>query len=441
MGRFDHVPSVLRRLGVREVLHKIAQRPGKPMWFGVGPAGQTVFGLPGNPVSALVCLVRYVGPALQAMMRGRPPVSEARAARRELHGQAGADVIPARPDRTQPDAGARRHATTHARLRRLYFAARHGRIRRTAARAPRLRCGPLCTAVSVVNMHDALINRLKDAANAPVADAASSRQSRTARSRDQLGRPIHDLRISVMDRCNFRCPYCMPRDTFHDRYRFLRTSERLTFEEIARLARLARDARREQIAPDGRRAVAAQRLARPRRRTFADRRHRGSRADDQRRAARATCRRTQRQRSASRHRQPRLARRGDLRADEWRVWRAGPGARRHRRAHWPPGCIRSRSIRSCSAVATITRCSTCSNVFAAPVSSVRLIEYMDVGNRNDWRRKRGRAVRRIAAPDQGTLACLTGRRAVSRRSRRALSVRRRRRRDRLRVLGQRAVLW
>ena len=42
-----------------------------------------------------------------------------------------------------------------------------------------------------------------------------------------------------MDRCNFRCPYCMPRDTFHDRYRFLRTSERLTFEEIARLARLA----------------------------------------------------------------------------------------------------------------------------------------------------------------------------------------------------------
>jgi GTP 3',8-cyclase len=57
--------------------------------------------------------------------------------------------------------------------------------------------------------------------------------------RDQLGRPIHDLRISVMDRCNLRCPYCMPRDTFHDRYKFLRTSERLTFEEIIRLARLA----------------------------------------------------------------------------------------------------------------------------------------------------------------------------------------------------------
>src|SRR3954463_8972096 len=55
---------------------------------------------------------------------------------------------------------------------------------------------------------------------------------------DTLGRPIHDLRISVMDRCNFRCPYCMPVDTFHERYRFLRTSERLSFERIERLARL-----------------------------------------------------------------------------------------------------------------------------------------------------------------------------------------------------------
>jgi cyclic pyranopterin phosphate synthase len=58
-------------------------------------------------------------------------------------------------------------------------------------------------------------------------------------TRDQLGRPIHDLRISVMDRCNFRCPYCMPKETFHDRYRFLRTSERLGFNEIVRVARAA----------------------------------------------------------------------------------------------------------------------------------------------------------------------------------------------------------
>src|SRR5215472_9431526 len=56
--------------------------------------------------------------------------------------------------------------------------------------------------------------------------------------RDSLGRPIRDLRISVMDHCNFRCPYCMPRETYHERYRFLGSHERLSFDEIVRLARL-----------------------------------------------------------------------------------------------------------------------------------------------------------------------------------------------------------
>jgi GTP 3',8-cyclase len=56
---------------------------------------------------------------------------------------------------------------------------------------------------------------------------------------DRLGRPVHDLRISVMDRCNFRCPYCMPQSTFDAKYRFLRAQERLSFEEIVRLARAA----------------------------------------------------------------------------------------------------------------------------------------------------------------------------------------------------------
>jgi len=50
---------------------------------------------------------------------------------------------------------------------------------------------------------------------------------------------MHDLRISVMDRCNFRCPYCMPRETYHDRYQFLKSAERLSFDEITRIARLA----------------------------------------------------------------------------------------------------------------------------------------------------------------------------------------------------------
>ena len=55
---------------------------------------------------------------------------------------------------------------------------------------------------------------------------------------DAMGRPLHDLRISVMDRCNFRCPYCMPKETFHEHYRFLKSHERLSFEEITRLTRL-----------------------------------------------------------------------------------------------------------------------------------------------------------------------------------------------------------
>jgi cyclic pyranopterin phosphate synthase len=56
--------------------------------------------------------------------------------------------------------------------------------------------------------------------------------------RDRLGRPLHDLRISVMDRCNFRCPYCMPKEQFHEHYRFLKSQERLSFDEIVRLTRL-----------------------------------------------------------------------------------------------------------------------------------------------------------------------------------------------------------
>ncbi|GFE79382.1 molybdopterin molybdenumtransferase MoeA [Steroidobacter agaridevorans] len=66
MGRFDYVPQVLQELGVRMIFHKVAQRPGKPLWFGVGSGGQTVYALPGNPVSTLVCLTRYVLPGLQA---------------------------------------------------------------------------------------------------------------------------------------------------------------------------------------------------------------------------------------------------------------------------------------------------------------------------------------------------------------------------------------
>ena len=52
---------------------------------------------------------------------------------------------------------------------------------------------------------------------------------------DKFGRPMHDLRISVTDRCNFRCPYCMPAEIYGEAYEFLPREDILTFEELARL--------------------------------------------------------------------------------------------------------------------------------------------------------------------------------------------------------------
>jgi molybdopterin molybdotransferase len=79
MGRFDLVPKVLEHLGVRCVLHGVSQRPGKPMWYGTSSDGHSVFALPGNPVSTLVCLARYVIPALFRAM-GVPAVPAERVA-------------------------------------------------------------------------------------------------------------------------------------------------------------------------------------------------------------------------------------------------------------------------------------------------------------------------------------------------------------------------
>ena len=76
MGKADFVPGVLHELGVEVVFHKISQRPGKPMWFGIGPGQQAVFALPGNPVSTLVCCRQYVLPALMLASGREPPQAE-----------------------------------------------------------------------------------------------------------------------------------------------------------------------------------------------------------------------------------------------------------------------------------------------------------------------------------------------------------------------------
>ena len=78
-GKFDFLPAELDAQGVRKIFHGIAQRPGKPLWFGLNPEQKPVFALPGNPVSAYTCLHRYVLPAL-AHASGLPPAAVRQAA-------------------------------------------------------------------------------------------------------------------------------------------------------------------------------------------------------------------------------------------------------------------------------------------------------------------------------------------------------------------------
>ena len=73
-GQADFLPQVLRALGVDEVFHRVAQRPGMPFWFGRVPGGAVVFALPGNPVSTFVNYYRYVQPWLRGCQgRAAPP--------------------------------------------------------------------------------------------------------------------------------------------------------------------------------------------------------------------------------------------------------------------------------------------------------------------------------------------------------------------------------
>ena len=80
-GKLDYLPEVLAELKVTQHLRGIAQRPGKPLWFGTTSRRAPVFALPGNPVSTYTCLHRYVIPALRHMAQASPqPVETARLA-------------------------------------------------------------------------------------------------------------------------------------------------------------------------------------------------------------------------------------------------------------------------------------------------------------------------------------------------------------------------
>ncbi len=71
MGKFDHLPEVLEKIGVRKLFHKVSQRPGKPFWFGRSES-TVVFAFPGNPVSSFMCLHRYFQPWLRASQGLQP---------------------------------------------------------------------------------------------------------------------------------------------------------------------------------------------------------------------------------------------------------------------------------------------------------------------------------------------------------------------------------
>ena len=151
-GGHDHVKEALASLGVEQVFWRVALKPGKPTWFGVAPQGALVFGLPGNPVSAMVTFLLFVRPAITGMSgaeareervqatldrgpsqgaRARPrgPLSP-RGARRRL-----ARPADRRPGLACPDLDARRRGAGHrARGRGPARGRRHGRAHAASGR-------------------------------------------------------------------------------------------------------------------------------------------------------------------------------------------------------------------------------------------------------------------------------------------------------------------
>jgi molybdopterin molybdotransferase len=77
MGDHDHLARIFSELGVDCRFHRIAQKPGKPMWYGQHPDGCRVFGLPGNPVSTYLCMVRHVLPVIQGLRQVSPQPTHA----------------------------------------------------------------------------------------------------------------------------------------------------------------------------------------------------------------------------------------------------------------------------------------------------------------------------------------------------------------------------
>jgi molybdopterin molybdotransferase len=68
MGKYDFIPQILNDLKVNKLFHKVMQKPGKPFWFGITENIKPVFALPGNPVSVMICLRRYIIPFISKLL-------------------------------------------------------------------------------------------------------------------------------------------------------------------------------------------------------------------------------------------------------------------------------------------------------------------------------------------------------------------------------------
>jgi len=92
-GDYDYVPEILEKLKVQKLFHQVAQKPGKPFWFGKNAKGNVVFALPGNPVSTLVCCYRYVLPFLKKCS-GQSVVTESVAINHSINGNEELTLFP-----------------------------------------------------------------------------------------------------------------------------------------------------------------------------------------------------------------------------------------------------------------------------------------------------------------------------------------------------------
>ena len=199
---------------------------------------------------------------------------------------------------------------------------------------------------------------------------------------DARSRPLRDLRISVTDRCDFRCVYCMPKEVFGRDFQFLRRSELLTFEEIARVAGIGARLGVQKLRLTGGEPLLRRDLERLVAMLAGDRRHRRRRHDDQRVAART-------EGARPRRRRPRrvtvsldslddavFSAVNDVDFPVERVLEGIDAARRRRPARQGQHGREARPERRLGA--------RHGGHFRGTGHVLRLIEYMDVGTTNGW---------------------------------------------------------